>query len=87
MFFTLNALDMLRVPAEVEKQGLDAYEHGGNAYEQDRKVIRAETHRKKSAESLFSETGGVNALPFRNIDVELALEAGGSPASSVGTPE
>ena len=53
MFFSLNAMDMLRVPKEVELEGLDAHEHGGVAYELDRgtELDRTMTPRKSAAPS------------------------------------
>jgi Amt family ammonium transporter len=77
MFTALHKADMLRVSATVEENGLDEYEHGGSAYEQDRKVIRAESFKLETARraSFKLEVGALpgDALPLEGLDLELEL--------------
>jgi Amt family ammonium transporter len=73
MFIALHKADMLRVSAKVEQQGLDAYEHGGSAYEHDRKVIRAESIRRASFKAPLSDDDEGGA-PTKAGDLDLELE-------------
>jgi hypothetical protein len=76
MFMALHKADMLRVSASVERTGLDAYEHGGNAYEQDRKVIRAQSAEKAKKEAAEMEASA-RCESFRRASFK--TENDGSP--------
>lgn len=61
MFYALNYFGMLRISKEVELQGMDAYEHGGSAYEHTSKASGSAV----AAGDVESALGALDGAEFR----------------------